>query len=517
MKRKAEKNGSIPAEATGFVMDRRKFLKATGAAAAATAWINTGQGHARELLLAAASEPVPKPKEPTMSLEKRLAQYAASVKYQDLPTEIVQACKRLLLDTLACGFGAVGSAPATIAEATFRKTFGFGGVASIMGGPQLIATEGAALVNGILVRDLDLNDTYYGADPSHPSEIIPPAIACCEEAGRNGRDLIEAMVVGYEADMRLNNAFSWAARGFHALSHCAFAIPLVAGKVWRMSEEQVAHAVGISGAHQLTSLAINYGVIGMVKSLAPGHTAMDSLFDTRLAAAGFTGATNIIEWMTANIQPTEKSVNVDLDPKRYNITKVGLKRFPLQGNLQSTTEAGVNLHPLVKGQIDEIIEIIVETYPATIKRGVADPDKYRPETRETADHSLPICLAMALLDGDVTVKQFHDDRWKAREVFALANKVKVKVGESLVAKMPKGNGSNLEVRFSSDRVLKESVEIPEGDPDRPISRPALERKFRQFADPVVGEEASRKIMAFVDNLEEVKDVRLFTESLRGRK
>lgn len=273
MKTKAEKRRSILAERTGFMMDRRKFLIATGAAAA-TACISTGQGHAREVLLAAVGEPALKSEKSAIGLEKLLARYAASVRYNDLPGEIVLACKRLLLDTLACAFGAVGSAPATIAEATFRKTFGSGGAASIIGSAQLIVTEGAALVNGVLVRDLDLNDSYYGYDPSHPSEIIPPAIACCEEAGRNGRELIEAMVVGYEANMRLNDAFSWASRGFHALSHGAFAIPLVAGKAWRMPEEQVAHAVGISGAHQLTSLAMNSGVISMTKSLAPAHTAM---------------------------------------------------------------------------------------------------------------------------------------------------------------------------------------------------------------------------------------------------
>lgn len=462
-------------------------------------------------------QPELKSHQSTIGLEKGLARYAASVHYQDLPVETVQACKRLLLDALACAFGAVGCAPAKIAEDTFRKAFGSGGTASIIGSSQLIAPEGASLVNNLLVRDLDLNDTYYGCDPQHPSEIIPPAIACCEEAGRNGRELIEAMVVGYEADIRLNNAFSWAARGFHALSHSAFAIPLVAGKAWRMPEEQIAHAVGISGSHQLTSMAINSGVISMTKSLAPAHTSMDSLFDTRLAAAGFTGPTNIIEWMTAKIQPTEKNISVDLDPQHYNLTKVSLKRFPVAGSLQSSTEAGVNLHPLVKGQIDDIREIIIETYPKTIAHGVADPEKYRPETTGTADHSMPICLAMALLDGDVSVKQFHEQRWKAPEVIALGSKVLVKVGEALVAKNPKGHGSNVEVGFSSGRVLKESVEIPDGNAEKPMSQPTLERKFLQFAEPVVGKSGSKTIMDIVGNLEEVKDVRMLTEALRGQK
>jgi 2-methylcitrate dehydratase len=316
--------------------------------------------------------------------------------------------------------------------------------------------------------------------------------------------------------VRLNDAFSWASRGFHSLTAAAFVIPLVAGKAWRMSVEQVAHAVGISGPRQLTTLAVNSGVISMMKALGPGYTAMDSLFATRLAAAGLTGPSRSIEWVNANVRPTQTSVSVDLDPRRYFLPKVGLKRFPLQGELQAPAEAGVNLHPRVKGQTDDIREIIVETYPATLGRGVADPEKYRPETRETADHSMPICLAMALLDGDVSVKQFHDDRWKAREVFALASKVTVRVGEALVAKLPKGHGSNVEVRFNDGRVLKESVEIPDGDAERPMSRPALEHKFRQFADPVLGEAGSRKVMSFVDNLEELKNVRVFTEALRGR-
>jgi 2-methylcitrate dehydratase len=459
----------------------------------------------------AGTEPAAKaPENPKVNLEKLLAQYAAHMHYSDLPTDVVAACKRLLLDTLACGFGAVGSETATIAEKTFRKAFGSNDVASIIGGKQLISTEGAALVNGILIRDLDLNDTYFGYDPSHPSEVIPAALACCEEARRSGRDFLEAMVVGYEVDLRLNNTFSWAARGFHSLSHGAFAIPLAAGKAWRLNPEQMAHAVGISGAHQLTSLAMNSGTISMTKSLAPAHTAMDSLFDTRLAAGGFTGPTFTIEWLTANIKPTQTDITIDLDPNRFELPKVGLKRFPLQ----SSTEAAVNLAPQVKGQIGDIREIVVETTPATIGRGVADKEKYVPETRGTADHSMPICTAMALLDGDVNVAQFHKNRWKDREVLSLADKVTVKVGEALVAKDPKGQGAAVEIRLASGRALRETIDIPEGDALRPLSRPALEKKFHQFADPVIGEAGAKKLMALVDGLEQVKDVRTLTQAMR---
>jgi 2-methylcitrate dehydratase len=515
MKKTAERKKSERADEQGLLMDRRKFLIATGAAAATTLCVNLGQG--RGIALAAAGEPAPKaPEKPKVNLEKLLAQYAANVRYADLPADIVVSCKRLLLDTLACGFGAVGTETATIAEKAFRKAFGSGGKTSVIGSPKMIMAEGAALVNGVLIRDLDLNDTYYGRDPQHPSEVIPAALACCEEARRSGRDLIEAMVAAYEVDLRLNNAFSWADRGFHALSHGAFAIPLAAGKAWRLTPEQMAHAVGISGAHQLTSLAINSGTISMTKSLAPARTAMDSIFDTRLAAEGFTGPTFAIEWLTANIQPKQTSVTVDLDPANYQINKIGLKRFPLQGAQQTSTEAAVILAPQVKGQIGDIQEIVVETYPATLKRGVADKEKYTPETRETADHSLPVCTAMALLDGDVTVTQFHKNRWKDREVLALAAKVTAKVSEALVAKDPKGNGATVEIRLTNGRVLRETVEVADGQPPRVLSRPGLEKKFHQFVDPVIGEAGAKKLMAMVDGLDQVKDVRTLTQLMRKR-
>jgi 2-methylcitrate dehydratase len=449
-------------------------------------------------------------------LEQRLAQYAAGVRYEDLPEAVVQACKRLLLDALGCAFAAVGTSPPTIAEATFRKAFASGGSATIIGSPQTISTEGAILVNGTLIRQLDLNDVYFGKDPSHPSEIVPAAIACCEEAGRSGRDLLEALVVGYEAEVRLCDAFSWGSRGFIASSAAAFVAPLVAGKAWRMPVAQVVHAMGISGPRQLTALAVNSGEISMMKSVGPGFAVMDAVFSTRLAAAGLTGVTRGIEWLGANIQPKQASVSIDLDPRSHLLTKVGLKRFPLQGELQSVAEAGVNLHPKLQGQVGMIREIIVEAYPATLGRGVAEPEKFRPASRETADHSLPICLAMALLDGDVTVGQFNDGRWNESEVFGLAQKVKVGVGQSLLAQMPEGRGTIVEVRLGSGRVLKETVLVPEGDAAKPMSRQALEHKFRQFADTVLGEAGSRRVIGHVDHLEEVTDIRMFTEALRRR-
>jgi 2-methylcitrate dehydratase len=448
------------------------------------------------------------------SLEQKFAEFALSIRYADLPGEVVASAKRVLLDTLGCAFGSVGSEPANIAETTIRKTFGDGNTATIIGYPRSATVEGALFVNGVLVRSLDLNDTYIGTEPLHPSEVLPTALALCEADGKSGRDLIEAMVAGYEASMRVNDAISFIERGFHPLCAAAYGIPLIAGKVWGLPREALANAVGISGARGFTSFVVNSGAISMMKAMGLAATAVDGVFATRLAAQGFTGPSGTLEWLASKMKPVKDGFSVDLELARFRLPRVAFKRFPIQIELQAVAEAGASLSAKVTGRTQTIQAITVETYPGIIER-VADPAKFRPQTRGTADHSLPVCLAMALLDGDVTVAQFEKERWRAQDVMALVERTSVKPGVSLMAKLPKGRGASIEIVFADGQPLRETVEIPEGDAERPLSRSSLERKFSNFAVPVVGKAGAERVMSLVDRLEELKDVRELTRALKG--
>ena len=211
-------------------MKRRDFLARTAAGVSASLVLgNVRSDGYRFFGSALAAGEVDRQK---ATLEQKFAEFALSIKYEALPAEVIAAAKRVLLDTLGCAFGSVGSEPANIAEATIRKTFGDGNTATVIGYPRSATVEGALFVNGVLVRSLDLNDTYIGTEPLHPSEVLPTAIALCEENGRSGRDLIEAIVAGYEASMRVNDAISFIERGFHPLCAASYGIPLIAGKIW---------------------------------------------------------------------------------------------------------------------------------------------------------------------------------------------------------------------------------------------------------------------------------------------
>jgi 2-methylcitrate dehydratase len=280
---------------------------------------------------------------PKATLEEKFAEFALSIKSDSLPADAIAATKRVVIDTLGCALGSVGSEPANIAEATIRKTFGEGNTATVIGYPQPATVEGALFVNGVLVRSLDLNDTYIGTEPLHPSEVLPTAIALCEEGGRTGRDLIEAIVVGYEASMRVNDAISFIERGFHPLCAASYGVPLIAGKVWGLPKEAIANAVGISGARGFTSFVVNSGAISMMKAMGLAATAADGVFATRLAAQGFTGPSGTLEWLASKMKPLKEGFAVDLELARYRLPRVAFKRFPIQIELQAVAEAGSSL------------------------------------------------------------------------------------------------------------------------------------------------------------------------------
>jgi 2-methylcitrate dehydratase len=303
-------------------------------------------------------------------------------------------------------------------------------------------------------------------------------------------------------------------RGFHPLCAASYGIPAIAGKVWGLKRDALANAIGISGARGFTSFVVNSGAISMMKAMGLAATAVDGVFATRLASQGFTGPSGTLEWVASRIKPEKPAMSLDLETTKYRLPRVAFKRFPIQIELQAVAEIGATLSAQIKGGPDTIRAITVETYPGIIQR-VADPAKFQPSTKGTADHSLPVCLAMALLDGDVTITQFEKDRWRDADVMALVAKTEVKPSSELMAKMPKGRGATVSVTQADGTTLKEIVEVAEGDADRPLSRASLERKFANFANPVIGPGRVTEVIELIGNLDDVKNVRTVMTALRG--
>lgn len=451
------------------------------------------------------------------TLAGRLAQFALAVRYDALPPATIAAARRVLLDTLGCALGAVASEPARIVAACLPRTAEK--TATIIGSGARTSAENAALVNGVLARYLDFMDVYSARDVCHPSENVPVALACTEAAGGSGRALLEAVVVGYEAQLRLAHAFGFHAIGMHHVSAAGFVVPLIAGKLWGLRAEQLAHAVSLSGMRHLTLHALAKGRLSMAKAAGYPLSAMEGIFATRLAARGFTAPGEALEWLFAAVPAKADAPRpeaLDLDCSRYRIEHVSLKQFPVQFELQTPVEIAVRLHRRLAPRVAGIVRVVIEVLSKTKER-TADPAKFRPENRETADHSLPVCVAMALLDGKLEPAQFEAGRWRDSGVLALAARTEVLASPALEARAPDGRPAALTVELDDGTRISDAEDIPLGDAARPMDEPALERKFGALARPVLGARRARRVVAAVRAIEDIADVGELTRLLKRKR
>lgn len=439
------------------------------------------------------------------TIERQLAEFALGFKFEEIPAEIVVIAKRLLLDTLGCALGATPCEPARIVEHVMREHRAGPPLATVIGG-RPASVEVATCVNGVLVRYLDFNDIYVGSDPLHPSEIIPLALAVCEEVGASGRDLIAAIVAGYETELRINDAVGFLRRGFHPLSAAAFVAPLVAAKILGLSVDAAAHAIGISGSRGLTMFVVNKGDISMMKAMGHAWSCADGLLAARLAARGFTGPAETLDWVAHALQPSQARLDIDLRLSTYRMPFVSIKRFPVQYEIQAAAEAAVALHRRSTGRAGRIARVEIKTTMQALAR-LATPDRYRPRTREAADHSLPVCVAMALLTGDISTAHFREGVWQRPDVLDLAQRIECRAEH---AHPSSSRGASVSAQFDDGHIDVETIAIPEGDAKRPMEAADIEAKFISLATASVGERRALEIIELIGRLEDIECVSTLT-------
>lgn len=433
----------------------------------------------------------------TTTLAERLASFGAQRRFEDMPGEDVEAIKRLVLDTLGCALGAVGCEPVRMLMPLLRPASGREDAATLIGSGERVTLADAILHNGALVRYLDYMDVYWARDICHPSENIPVALAAAEASHRTGRMLIEAIALAYEAQVRLADSFSLDGIGLHHVSAAGFVAPLMLGKLWGLSEAETAHAVALGGYRHLTSAALARGKLSMAKALGYAWPSSECVASTKLAAAGFTGPLRVLEEIGVEA--------LDFSPGTGSARRVSMKHFPIQFSLQSPVEAALRLRQQIGGDTSRIASINVEMHADALRR-TADPAKFKPANRETADHSLPCCVAMALADGELTAGQFKSGRWQAPAVRTIMAKLTAKPSAELEEKFPNGRPARLTVTLNNGASHTVLVEAPLGDSSRPMDDQELRRKFMAQAAPVLGQAQAERAADAVMELEKVEDV-----------
>src|SRR5437867_2123693 len=229
-------------------------------------------------------------------LSRQLARFAVRLRYEHLPPRAVAEAKRFLLDSLGCALGGVRTHDARIMR-QFIEEEGGRADATLIGTRLKVPATWASLYNALLVRALDYNDIYWKADPSHPSDILPAALAAAERKGAGGEDVLLGIVIGHELEMRFCEAAQPGIRerGWHHASLTGFVSPVVAGRILGLSEDQMVHAIGIAGSHTLTLGAVTAGKLTMMKNTVDPIATSQGVVAALWAQRGYVGPEHVID------------------------------------------------------------------------------------------------------------------------------------------------------------------------------------------------------------------------------
>src|SRR3954468_17687841 len=415
------------------------------------------------------------------TISATMSRWAANLKFEDLSQDAVYQAKRFLLDSVGCALGGYQQHDVVIALDVLREIAGHG-KCTVIGSGETMDAVSASLANGLMIRCMDYNDIYWKQDPSHPSDIFPAAIAGCERAGTDGRELIVGFVLGHEFEQRFCEAAfpGIRERGWHHATLTAFVSPIVAGRALKLSWEKIQHAIGISASRHCTLGAVTAGKLTMMKNTVDPMATQSGVFAALLASKGYTGPEHVIdgkEGLTHCFGPEwDLSVLTDALGASWRITQCGMKFFPTEALTHTPISAVLDLVKKNDLRPDDVEKIRIRSL-ARAADILSDPSKYDPHTKETADHSLPYVIAAALVDRQVTPAQFTMEKILDRKIREQLNKVEVVADPEIEKVFPALQRVIVQIQTRDGRLFDKQLDFPKGDPRNPLTDQEIEEKF----------------------------------------
>ena len=472
------------------------------------------------------------------SISRQIAEFVVSLKFADLPEEVVNEVKRYMYDSIGCAYGGYHTKDLNIIRDIYIDIGGKSD-ATVLGFGDKLPAVNATLINSLMVRALDFNDIYWKDDPSHPSDIIPAAWAVGELVNANMKDVIVAIVLAYEFEQRLCLFAKPGVRErkWHHATLTQFVSPIVAGKLLGLTVDEMVHAIGISGCHNHTIGCPTAGKLTMMKNTVDPMAVQSGVFAALMAQKGFSGTEKVFEgkegFMDAfigwnakdeSLKPTDmegrdgvSSWSWDIDAlvgglgNSYKIMECGMKAFPTEA--LTHTHLSCVLNAMIGNNLEysDVKEVKVTCF-AQAYDILFDPTKYRPESRETADHSLPYCMAVAMVDKKITTDSFSDEKLNDPRIYEVIDKIIGEPSQEFEKMFPAKQPSRVVVTTNDGRMFEEYLEYPKGDPREPMTMDDLENKFNSLAGDKFDASAKKQLKETIFNCEEMNAVE-FMETL----
>jgi len=444
----------------------------------------------------------------------RMVNYAASIEYDDLPSEVVHQVKKLIIDSFGCGIRAYNSVPVKAAR-ELASTYLCSKTATLLGTEIQSTPDLAAFVNGIMVRYLDFNDNYAGKSNAHPSDNIAPMIAVAEATGATGKDLITGIVLAYEiqsawADtFRLKDGGPWDQAVYPTIS-----TPLGAGKILGLNKKKLAEALRLSIVQGLPLLEARRGQISHWKACAVPNAGRNGIVSAFLAEKGLTGPPKIFEGEAGFFKAVanrclhleklamENGLNVP-----FRIMKSSIKRFPAGFFSQTAIEGALVTREILRiSDTSDIKSVNIGTFDHGFSVMGRDLSRWRPTTRETADHSLPYVVSCALKFGSVQIGHFDSEVLVDKTLIELMDKTTVNIDPECQSAWPDSTLNKVTVTMKDGRSHTEVISHYLGHFIHPMSDGEIKDKFCKLTHGLLLAEQQEGFFNIIEGLEDLNDI-----------
>lgn len=447
-----------------------------------------------------------------------LAAFAASISFDEFDDAVVEKAIDLVVDTVGCTIGAFTSPPAKALRRAYADTRS-PHEATIVGTNRTAAVENAALVNAAMSRYLDYNDCYMANSAAcHPSDHIMALLSVAEAEGATGRELIEAIVTAYEVEGRGLDHAPVRVNGFDYAAWGAYSSVASAGKLMGLSRDELVAAFGIVGASNNPLYISRRGEVSMWKGVAHPYVTHNAVQACQMAKHGLTGPRAVFEGpfgFFEVVSSEEISFDEPPDPDDLRIMETSIKSFACGYYIHSPVTGALQLledHAIDPGAIESVH---VEMFDHAVE-ALATPEKWDHDiNRETADHSIPYTVAVAILDGEVTPAQYAEGRLRDPDVHDLMDAITVEEDPELTAhreEHPRHIPSVTDITAGGTE-YSARIDAPLGHPDRPMTREQIEEKLAENCRGLLSDGQVRDCIATCRSLDELSRVDPIVESL----
>lgn len=443
-----------------------------------------------------------------MTIADDISAYASTLRYEDLPPEVIHRAKCFFIDSFGCALGGFDSDPVRIAR-DMASTVTSRQPATLFCSGEKTSLDLAVFANGAMVRYLDFNDGYIGKEAGHPSDNIAAIVSAGEVAKANGKELIVATVIAYEIFGRMCDTLNIKPMGFDHVTIGAMACVIATGRVLGLTQRQLAEALNLTVAANVALYQTRIGNVSMWKGCAYANAARNAIFATQLAARGMTGPSPIFEGRAGYFKAVSQRP-FELAPfggksQPFKIMECLIKRYPLGQYSQPVVDAAIQARERIGG-VKDIVKVHVKTLHTAVSMMAGDPEKWRPANRESADHSMPYTAGIALMYGGIHEKHFDDPYLHNPELLALVGRIECSVSDEANAREPEAMLCDLEVTLKDGRRETVRVEYHRGHSRNFMSDGEIEEKFHALAAPVMPRERADTLAAQLWKLDELTDI-----------